>query len=105
MWVLDMTDYIAEFQTWLQNEDKGEKAICSYGSELWKFYNWYEKTEGKAFTPTEATPILIMDYRSFLMNTLEQKPATVNKAIAALKTFFSWTVEVGYLKINPFVKV
>jgi integrase/recombinase XerD len=100
-----MADYLAEFQTWLQNEDKGEKTIRSYGSELRKFFNWYEQTERKVFNPIESNPILLMDYRSYLMNTLEQKPATVNKAISVLKTFFGWAVEVGYLKANPAVKV
>ncbi|RKP44483.1 hypothetical protein D7Z26_26595 [Cohnella endophytica] len=100
-----MADYIAEFQAWLQNEDNGEKTIRSYGSELRKFFRWYEETEGKGFIPTDITPIMLMDYRSYIMNTLEQKPTTVNKAIATLKTFFGWAVEVEYLKVNPAVKV
>ncbi|OBZ11448.1 hypothetical protein A7975_18210 [Bacillus sp. FJAT-26390] len=98
-------DYHADFQTWLQYEDKGEKTVRSYGSELKKFITWYEQTEGKVFNTNEVTPILIMDYRSYLMNTLEQKPATFNKAIAVLKTFFSWAVEVGHVDINPAIKV
>ena len=100
-----MVDYITEFQAWLQNEDNGEKTIRSYGSELRKFFCWYEQTEGKDFSPTDITPIMLMDYRSYLMNTLEQKPATVNKAIATSKTFFGWAIEAKYLKVNPAEKV
>lgn len=100
-----MHDYLTEFQTWLQNEDKGEKTIRSYGSELKKFFNWYDQTEGKAIEAAKVTAIQIMDYRSYLMNTLEQKPATINKAIAVIKTFFGWAVEAGHTKVNPALKV
>jgi integrase/recombinase XerD len=100
-----MHDHITDFKAWLQNEDKAEKTVLSYGSELKKFFNWYEQTEGKPLVPTEVTAIQIMDYRSYLMNTLEQKPATVNKAIAVLKAFFGWAAEVGFIKVSPALKV
>jgi integrase/recombinase XerD len=100
-----MQDYITDFKTWLQNEDKGEKTVRSYGSELMKFFNWYGQTEGKPIVPTDVTAILIMDYRSYLMNTLEQKPTTINKAIAVIKAFFGWAVEAGHMKVNPALKV
>jgi integrase/recombinase XerD len=100
-----MHDYLSDFQTWLQNEDKGEKTVRSYGSELKKFFNWYEQSEGKALVPNDVTAIQIMDYRSYLMNTLEQKPATVNKAIAVIKAFFGWALDAGHTKINPSLKI
>ncbi|MFD2168641.1 tyrosine-type recombinase/integrase [Tumebacillus lipolyticus] len=51
------------------------------------------------------TTIMIQDYRSYMMNTLDQKPATINKALATLKTFFTWAVEAGHIAADPARKV
>ncbi|KEO80908.1 tyrosine-type recombinase/integrase [Tumebacillus flagellatus] len=60
---------------------------------------------GAPFELVAVTTITIQDYRSYLMNTLEQKPATINKALATLKTFFGWAVEVGHIAADPASKV
>lgn len=100
-----MNHYLLQFEAWLKEEDKGEKTIRTYLSVLSKFIKWYEQTEGKQFQLQEVTAITIQDYRSFLMSALEQKPATINKAIATLKTFFSWAVDAGHSENNPAQKV
>jgi site-specific recombinase XerD len=61
--------------------------------------------EGKAFDPQEVAAITIQDYRSYMMNPLDQKPATINKALATLKTFFAWAVEQKLVASDPSVTV
>jgi integrase/recombinase XerD len=100
-----MNEYLTQFQTWLQNEDKGDKTIRTYLSVLSKFATWYEQTEGIPLRPQDVSTILLQDYRSYMMTTLEQKPATINKAIATLKTFFGWALEAGHTTQNPAIKV
>ncbi|PWK09012.1 tyrosine-type recombinase/integrase [Tumebacillus permanentifrigoris] len=97
--------YQDEFKTWLLEEDRGEKTIQTYLSVMQMFVKWFEQTEGVEFDLKQVTPIHIHDYRSYLANNLEQKPATINKAIATLKTFFGWAVEAKHIGSSPAAKV
>lgn len=99
-----MNAYLADFETWLRNEDKGDKTIRTYLSVMTKFVAWYEGSTGKTFEPQDVTAILLQDYRSH-MQTVNCKPATINKALATLKTFFSWAVDTGHIDSNPALKV
>ena len=98
-------NYQVEFKAWLVEEDRGEKTIQTYLSVLQMFVKWYEQTEGDDFNLKRVTPLHIHDYRSYLANNLEQKPATINKAIATLKTFFTWAVEAKHIGNSPAAKV
>jgi len=100
-----MNAYLADFETWLKNEDKVEKTIRTYLSVMTKFMAWYEQTEGTKFDPRDVSPILLQDFRSHLQNVENQKPATINKALATLKTFFGWAVDAGHINNNPALKV
>lgn len=100
-----MNQYLDQFQAWLQEEDKGDKTIRTYLSVMKQFIHWQRQTEGEDFDPRKTTPLLIQDYRSYMANTLGQKPATINKAIATLKTFFAWAVEADHVTANPAIKV
>ncbi len=100
-----MNVYLADFETWLRNEDKGDKTIRTYLSVMTKFVAWYEETEDKVFEPQDVTPVLLQDYRSYMQTVKSCKPATINKALATLKTFFSWAVDTGHIDVNPASKV
>ncbi len=100
-----MNAYLIGFETWLRNEDKGDKTVRTYLSVMTKFLVWYEGTEGKAFEPQDVTPVLLQDYRSHMQTVENAKPATINKALATLKTFFSWAVDAGHVNANPTLKV
>ncbi|PWK14257.1 tyrosine-type recombinase/integrase [Tumebacillus permanentifrigoris] len=83
----------------------GGETIQTYLSVMQMFVKWFEQTEGVEFDVKQITPIHIHDYRSYLANNLEQKPATINKAIATLKTFFGWAVEAKHIGSSPAAKV
>lgn len=100
-----MDVYLTDFETWLRNEDRGEKTVRTYLSVMSKFLLWYEGTEGKPFDPKNVTPILLLDYRSYMQTVENSKPATINKALATLKTFFNWAVDAGHIDVNPALKV
>jgi site-specific recombinase XerD len=102
---MSMNTYLHEFAVWLRNEDKGELTVRTYLSVLEKFVSWFEKTEGTPFQPQKVTPLLLQDYRSYLQDVENRKPATINKALAAFKTFFAWTLDAGYTDTNPALKV
>lgn len=96
---------LERFAAWLREEDKGEKTIRTYLSVLRQFVVWFEQSEGESFDPKSVSALHIQDYRSYMGNTLEQKPSTINKAIATLKTFFAWANETNVVSSNPALKV
>lgn len=99
-----MSQYINAFHAWLKNEDKAEQTIRSYLTTIRAFAKWLEQS-GESFELINVNPIQLMDYRSYLLNNLEQKPSSVNRSIAALKTFFQWAVEAKIISISPAAKV
>jgi site-specific recombinase XerD len=100
-----MNQYILQFESWLREEDKAEQTVRSYIGTMKSFVKWNEQSEGIEFQPKDISAIQIMDYRSYLLNTLEQKPSSVNRAIAGIKTFFGWASETGLIANNPSMKV
>jgi len=99
-----MNEYFDSFHAWLKEEDKAEQTIRSYLTTIRAFTKWLEQS-GESWEPCKVTAIHLMDYRSYLMNNLEQKPSSVNRSIAALKTFFQWAFEAEIIASNPAEKV
>ncbi|MEF3301911.1 tyrosine-type recombinase/integrase [Paenibacillus sp. GYB003] len=99
-----MEVYISAFEKWLKEEDKAEQTIRSYITTLKSFVRWLEQTEDTVALE-KVTPVHLMDYRSYLMNNLEQKPSSVNRTIAALKTFFQWAVDTHLISNDPAQKI
>jgi site-specific recombinase XerD len=100
-----VNEYLAGFETWLLNEDKGDKTVRTYISAMKEFLKWYGDTEGNPFEPQNVKPVLLQDYRSYMQTVKNRKPATINKALATLKTFFSWATDAGHVDANPALKV
>lgn len=99
-----MQMHIAAFEKWLREEDKAEQTIRSYITTINLFSRWLEHSE-VTLEVDRITSIHLMDYRSYLMNNLNQKPSSVNRTIAALKTFFQWAVEANIITKNPAKKI
>jgi integrase/recombinase XerC len=98
-------DLVLKFQNWLTDEGKGAKTLTTYIHALTEMANWYTKVEGLAFSPTEVTTLHLRQFISHLDEELKQSPATINKKIAALKTFFKFAGETGIISHNPMVKI
>lgn len=60
---------------------------------------WFEENVEKDFSPSEVVPVDVKQYREYLKR--GKKPATVNKALAALRYFFSWAAASGFTSNNP----
>ena len=79
--------------TFLKDLARGEaapKTLASYRLDLALFARWFEQTQGEPLSPAAVTPTDIREYKSFLMNVEQRKPATVNRRLAALRKFFTW---------------
>ncbi|KAF1085682.1 Tyrosine recombinase XerC [Sporotomaculum syntrophicum] len=100
-----MTNELEKYLKDLEAEGKSEKTIISYRTTIQQFISWYEDSNEQQATIERITPMDIKDYKQYLIITKERKPATVNKIIVTLKSFFGWAVENGISNINPARKI
>ena len=100
----DYMTTIEQFLNWLHDEGKDSKTIIAYQTILHQFTEWYVTTTGLV-TLTEVKPIDVKEFIGYLRHTLNRKPATINKAIAGLKTFFSYLADIGLISDNPMTRI
>ncbi len=98
-------DYIDKFQKHLCNEGTGHNTARGYISDLKNFAQYLKESTSDDFIPGNITPMDIADYRSYLRNMLNRKPATINRAISSIRMFCEWAIDQELLGINPARKV
>lgn len=62
----------------------------AYQEDLKDFTTWFENTNGQEIEPAIVTGIDIRDYKSYLISVRGLKPATVNRRLAAIKSWLKW---------------
>lgn len=86
---------IDDFLNHLKNIDASQATIQSYHSDLKKFKCWFPEVSLESIGPLD-----IAEFKRHLQKR-GQKPATINRALATLSTFFDWVVEKGLIDNNP----
>jgi site-specific recombinase XerD len=93
-----------QFLHWLREEGKDEKTVKAYKTAVEQFMEWYRGSNGHE-TLSEVKPIDIKEYIAFMKHTMNRKQATINKSTAALKTFFSYLADKGFVRDNPMTRI
>lgn len=94
-------DYLTQYEEWLESEGKGEKTIIAYLYAVRSLVQWYEERTGDDFNPEEITALDLQDWRSFLQTVKGYSPTTINKQIAAIKTYWAFLTDRELTKVNP----
>ncbi|MGB3633043.1 MAG: tyrosine-type recombinase/integrase [Rubrobacteraceae bacterium] len=96
------------FSNYLREEqDLANDTVRNYLSDLRQFaafceMSWAEGEEyGETFSPSGVTTPTITLYRSHLKNSLELKPASINRHLISIKRYFGWTVDEGLVSRDP----
>ena len=92
---------ITAFLNYLLEQDRAERTIDGYRRDLAHFATWFEQTTGRTPEPVRVTPLDMREYRQYLRTVKRLKPASVNRKLAALKTYFGWARDVGLVAHNP----
>lgn len=92
---------MSNFAAWLTNHQALSPITArAYASDLGMFAAWYQATNGEplngAFTSTD-----VREYRAHLLTVRRAKPATINRALAAIRQYGAWLVATGQLDHNP----
>src|SRR5438105_2422866 len=94
-------DQIAQFLDELRRQDKAANTIESYRSDLVLFSRWLDATNDEALQADRITPTDLRAYRSYLLTAEKRSPATINRRLATLRTFFHWARAVGLCRELP----
>ena len=77
----------------------------AFVNDLGKFTDWFEQANREPFRIQRVTTADITSFRDHLRREKEQAVNTVNRAINAIRAFFTWLVESGEVASNPAKKV
>jgi len=86
---------IRRFDTQLRADGKSEHTRGAYMRDMWRFKDWLS-------TDPDATSITPANLARYLATNSDGRPAiSLNRTKTALRMFFKFLTEVGYLKTNP----
>jgi site-specific recombinase XerD len=95
---------IGAFEEYLQKRDRSEYTVKGYVRDIQTFFAWLEEQTSRDIPPGEVTFFDVKRYRDELEDA-RKKPATVNRALSALRQFFDWMVAQGHMASNPAASV
>jgi site-specific recombinase XerD len=98
-----MSDPIKAFEHHLKNHPVGVSAytIRDYVGGVRKFADWYYQSNGEKMLPENVTPVDIRNYKEHLQVAKRYKPATINRHLSSLRTYFGWVIEEGMIEDDP----
>ena len=104
-------DVLEKFARWLREEGRSDTTIQTYLGAIKNFQSYWEDSMGSDVPFENATTIDLQEYRQYLLNVAKgrnggrMKPATANKKLEALRTFFSFLMAEEIIRKNPMDRV
>lgn len=87
-------DWVTEYENALKWAGKSNNTVTSFSSDISEFLGWFANTYGKPFDGK----ILEQDgreFRNYLLNIRKQKPTSINRKMAALRSFNHFLIQKG----------
>jgi len=91
---------IEEFTATLARQDRAKLTIRGYRTDLESFRKWYAQSNGAPPNPADITPLDVREFRTFLRQR-NLKPQTINRCLAALRSYFRWAHRRGFVAESP----
>jgi site-specific recombinase XerD len=89
----------------LRQREASEHTVAAYRRDLTGFAAWFADHVGSPCTLRAITPTDVRDFRTVLRERQLRTPATVNRKLAALRSFFAWALGAGLCTDNPLAQV
>ena len=84
--------------------NRSEKTIVAYGTDLREFERYLKKDKAEAdFTKVDSNRI-----RSWVVNLMDEggcSPASVNRKLSSLRSFYRFLLRKGLVEVNPMLKI
>ncbi len=89
----------------LARAGRSPRTIEGYRKDLIDFIAWIEGRYGEAFDPKAVLPEDLRDYRQHLLAVRRAAPSTVNRRLAAIRSFFAFLAARGEISSNPAARI
>jgi len=99
--------YIIQFMDDLTNKGYSVLTLVNYKSDLHAFSHWFNETNDESLTPSSITSLDLKEYVQYLDVTKQQKPATMQRKLASIKSFLNWAhtmKHIDYILPTPKIK-
>src|SRR5262249_14279091 len=96
---------LPRFLAALGRREASVHTVAAYRRDLAAFAAWFIERLDQDCTVTAVTPTDIRDFRTWLRERRNQKPATINRKLAALRSFFQWAITAGLRPDSPLATV
>lgn len=73
----------------------------AYKEDLTDFSRWFNDTNGEDLSPDKVTSIDLKEYQANMILIRGLKPATINRRMAAIRSWLNWCVEQGHVESLP----
>ena len=94
-----MTDYIAQYRTYLTEEKQASaNTLSSYIRDITQFQTWL--LQRGAMDLRKVKKEVVSEYLQSLLQ-MGKSPATVTRSTASIKSFYAYMLQNGYVKSNP----
>lgn len=97
--------YLDQYKAYLADMDRSPRTIAGYLRDLTRFARWFEQTNGEQMSPENLTSIDAREYRQYLMNIEKASPATINRKLAAVRSYAEWMVASSLAEVNALSSV
>lgn len=87
------------FETYISELSPG--TARAYREDLVYFARWFDETNGEDLYPDRVTSIDLKEYQAHMLLKRGLKPATVNRRLAAIRSWLKWCVEQGEIESLP----
>lgn len=96
-----MENIFDSFKQFLKNAGKSERTISGYLADMTLFARWFEQTNGEVLSSNNLTPTDVREYKQHLLNVQKAKATTINRHLAALRSYAAWAKTTGGAAYNP----
>lgn len=73
----------------------------SYQEDLLDFSRWFSETNGQELAAALVTSVDLKEYQAYMIRSRGLKPATVNRRMAAIRSWLRWCQEHGEIESLP----
>jgi len=92
---------LTNFATWLKSRGRSAHSLRAYLSDVRQFTAWFAQHTQEPFALAAVDGEDVQDWLDHLSKILNAMPATVNRKLAALSTFFRWAIEANLITGDP----
>lgn len=97
--------HLDAFLAALRGREASVHTIAAYRRDLTGFAAWFRDHVGIPCTLTTITATDVRDFRTALRDVQHRTPATINRKLAALRSYFQWAITAGLRADSPVVTV